>query len=202
MATDEMSLRAAELRRSSQLHRRWGWLLFFGVVQIVGGVLAIAVPAAASIAAAIIFGAVILVAGAFQLAHAFSVRKWSGVALQALGGLLYIAAGIVVLLFPVAGALTLAVVVAVLLIADGVVRIMLSSRLDRQEGRGWLIAAGVASALLGILLLIGWPLTGIWAIGILLGVNLLFSGAANCALAIGFRSLGAHELHHEPFARA
>jgi uncharacterized membrane protein HdeD (DUF308 family) len=155
MATDELSLREAELRRSSQLHRRWGWLLFLGIVQIVGGFLAFAVPAAASLAAAIIFGAVILVSGVFQLTHAFSVRKWSGVVLQAIGALLYIAAGIVVLLFPVAGVLTLTLVVAALLIAEGVVRIALASRLDRQEGRGWLLAAGIASAVVGILLLIG-----------------------------------------------
>jgi uncharacterized membrane protein HdeD (DUF308 family) len=90
--------------------------------------------------------------------------------------------------FPVSGAISLTILVAALLIADGVIRCALAYRLRPVQGWGWFLCAGVASAVVGILLLIGWPLTGLWALGLLLGVNLLFSGMTNGALAIAFRT--------------
>ena len=139
-------------------------------------------------AAVLIFGAVLLTSAIFHLVHAFKTRRWPGTLWYVLGGLLYGAAGVLVLLFPLGGALTLAVVVATLLIADGVLRALVASTLRPQAGWGWSLAAGVASVLLGIILFTGWPATAIWAIGLLLGINLLFSGATNAAVAIASRS--------------
>ncbi len=184
------------------LHRRWGWLLLLGIVQVIGGFIALAVPVAASLAAAIVFGAVLVVAGVFQLAHAFRVRTWKGVVLQSLGGLLYIGAGLLALLFPLTGALTLTIVVGALLVADGFVRSMLAYRLRPLDGWGWFLAAGVASTVVGIVLLVGWPLTGLWAIGLLLGVNLIFSGTMNSALAIALRKRWTRDPEHEPLKHA
>jgi uncharacterized membrane protein HdeD (DUF308 family) len=178
----------------SVIGRRWGWLLTLGIVQVICGALALAIPLAASLAAAIVFGAVLLVAGVFQAAHAFRVRTWKGVVLHALGALLYIAAGVLVLLFPLTGALTLTLVVGALLLADGVVRFALAFRLRPRDGWGWFLASGIASLLVGVLLLVGWPLTGLWAIGVLLGVNLIFSGVGNCALAFAFRTSHARSV--------
>ena len=201
MATDDSNVPDIELRSAMTLQRHWGWLLLLGIVQLIGGLFAFAIPAAASLAAAIVFGAVLLVAGVFQLVHAFSVRGWLGVTLQVLGGVLYIAAGLICLVFPLTGALTLTIIVGALLIADGVIRCVLASRVRPREGWGWFLAAGIASVALGLLLLLGWPLTGVWALGILLGVNLIFSGVANCALAVALRSRLARDPHHEALAR-
>ncbi len=177
----------------SVVQRRWGWLLVLGIAQIIAGAVALTIPAAASLAAAIVAGAAMLVAGIFQAVHAFSVRRWKGVVLQGLGALLYIVAGLAFLLFPVTGALTLTIAVGVLLIADGAVRYTLAYRLRPRDGWGWFLAAGIASTLVGILMLVGWPLTGVWALGILLGVNLIFSGVANCVLALTFRTRNARD---------
>jgi uncharacterized membrane protein HdeD (DUF308 family) len=190
----------ANPRHITSLQRRWGWLLLLGIVQIIGGVVALAVPVAASLAAVIVFGAVLIAAGVFQAVHAMNVRGWKGVVLQSLGALLYIVTGVLVLLFPLAGVLTLTVFLAALLIADGVVRCVLAYRLRPLDGWGWFLAAGIASAALGIILMIGWPLTGVWAIGVLLGLNLLYSGVTNGVLAFMFRARTAHDRdHHEPF---
>jgi uncharacterized membrane protein HdeD (DUF308 family) len=175
-------------RFSTLFQRRWGWLLALGLVQIISGAFALIIPVAASVAAAIVFGAVLLVSGVSQIVHAFSVRRWKGTVLHALGGLLYVAAGAFVLFFPVAGVLTLSVIVGTLLIADGVVRSMLAYRLKPADGWGWFLAGGMASTALGVLLLVGWPFAGFWAIGILLGAFLLFSGLSNCVLAFSFRA--------------
>src|SRR5690349_15255881 len=127
MATTTDSARAETmLARTRALERRWGWLLLLGIVQVICGALALAIPVAASLAAAIVAGALLLVAGIFQLIHAFSIRPWRGAALPIMGGVLYVVAGVLLLAFPVSGALTLTIVVAALMIADGVVRIILA----------------------------------------------------------------------------
>jgi uncharacterized membrane protein HdeD (DUF308 family) len=187
----------AEARSSTSLQRRWTGLLLLGIVQLIGGLFALAIPTVASFAAVIVFGAVLLAAGVFQAVQAFSVIGWKGRTMQALGALVYIVAGILALIFPMSGALTLTIVVAATLIADGAIRSMLAYRLRPAVGWGWFLAAGIASTFVGILLLIGWPLTGLWAIGVLLGVSLVFSGVTNCALAITLRARHVREPEHE-----
>src|SRR3979411_3487598 len=98
---------------------RWGWLLALGIVQIIAGGLAIAVPVVASLAAVGVFGAVLIVTAIMQIVHAFQVREWRRSAWYGLGGLLYGIAGVLVVLYPFGGALTLAVLIAILLIAEG-----------------------------------------------------------------------------------
>jgi uncharacterized membrane protein HdeD (DUF308 family) len=169
------------------LRERWGWLLVFGIAQIIAGVLAIAVPPAASLAAVLIFGWVLIVSAVFHVVHAFKVRKWPGFALHLLGGLLYAAAGVVVLLFPLGGALTLALLLAALFVAEGVVRTVMALKLRPGEGWGWFLAGAVASILLGVILFLGWPAAAIWAIGLLLGINLIVSGTMNTVIALAGR---------------
>ncbi len=175
------------------MERRWGWMLLLGLVQVIGGLIALTIPMAATLAAALVAGGVLLAAGAFQLVHALSIRPWRGALLPIIGGLLYIFAGVLLVAFPVSGALTLTMFVAVLLIAEGVVRIIVANRMRPVTGNGWLMAAGIASVIVGILMLVGWPLSGMWALGILLGINLLFTGSTNAALAIAFRARRSRE---------
>jgi uncharacterized membrane protein HdeD (DUF308 family) len=182
----------------TSLQRPWAALLLLGIVQLVCGALALVVPTAASVAAVAIFGALMLVSGVFQAVHAFTVKKWRGATLEAFGSLLYAVAGLLALMFPLTGALTLTIVVAVLLIGDGVARCALAYRLKPWDGWKWFLGAGIASVAVGLLLLLGWPLTGLWGIGILLGVNLLYSGVTHCMLAIAFRARTARALNREP----
>ena len=170
------------------MQRRWGWLLLLGVVELVCGAFALMVPVAASLAAVIVLGAVLVVSAVFQCIHAFTLRRSRGVIPQALGAILYLVAGILVFLHPVTGVLALTIIVGALLIVDGFVRCTLALSLEPRDGWGWFLAAGIASTAVGVLLLLGWPLTGLWAIGLLLGINLLFSGLINSGLAIRFRS--------------
>ena len=99
-------------------------MLALGIVQIIAGGIAIAVPVVASLAAVGVFGAVLIVTAIMQIAHAFKVRQWPRSAWYGLGGLLYVIAGVLVVLYPFGGALTLAVMIAILLIAEGSARIV------------------------------------------------------------------------------
>lgn len=168
--------------------RHWGWLLAFAIVQVIAGSFAIAIPTLASLVGVALFGWLMIVSSVFQIIHAFRVRKWPGFALHLLSGLLYAAAGLFVLVYPLPGLLALTLLLAALLLADGILRVVLASRVRRQqEGWGWILAGGIASVFLGGMLIVGWPAVALWAIGLLLGVNLVFGGAMNAALALACR---------------
>jgi uncharacterized membrane protein HdeD (DUF308 family) len=174
---------------AARLGERWGWLLALGIVQVAAGALAIAAPMLASLAAVLVLGSVLIASSIFHVIHAFKTRRWSGSVWYVLGGLLYAAAGVLVIAFPLGGVLTLAIIIATLLVAEGALRVLVATLLRPAPGWGWWLAAGVASVLLGVMLFLGWPAAAIWAVGLLLGVNLIFSGATHVALAITSRSM-------------
>ena len=173
---------------ATALGQRWGWLLALGIVQIIAGWIAIAIPVVASFAAVAIFSAVLLVTAMFQLIHAFRVRAWPRSAWYGLGGVFYAIAGLLVAINPISGALTLAVIIAILFIADGVLRVAFGTSVRPISGWGWLVAAGLCSIVVGVFLLIGWPATALWVTGLLLGVNLVFTGSMNVVLALASRT--------------
>jgi uncharacterized membrane protein HdeD (DUF308 family) len=173
---------------ATDLGHRWGWLLVLGIVQIIAGSIAIAIPVVASLAAVAIFGAVLIVSAIFQMIHAFRVRAWPRSAWYGLGGVFYLIAGLLVVIFPIPGMLTLAVMIAIMLIADGVLRVAFATSIRPVAGWGWLIAGGLGSIVVGVFLLLGWPATALWVTGLLLGVNLIFTGAMHAALALTSRT--------------
>jgi uncharacterized membrane protein HdeD (DUF308 family) len=173
---------------------RWRWLLVLGLVQLIAGGIAIAVPIVASLAAVAVLGAVLIVSAILQIAHAFKVRAWPRSAWYALGGLLYAIVGVLAVLYPFSGLLTLAVMIALLLIAEGSARIVFGTGVRPAPGWGWLVAAGISSIVVGVILLLGWPTTALWGVGLLLGINLIFTGAANVTLAVA----ASHPRHHAP----
>jgi uncharacterized membrane protein HdeD (DUF308 family) len=173
---------------ATDLGHRWGWLLVLGIVQIIAGSIAIAIPVVAALAAVAIFGAVLIVSAIFQMIHAFRVRAWPRSAWYGLGGVFYLIAGLLVMIFPIPGMLTLAVMIAILLIADGVLRVAFATSIRPVAGWGWLIAGGLGSIVVGVFLLLGWPATALWVTGLLFGVNLIFTGAMHAALALTART--------------
>jgi uncharacterized membrane protein HdeD (DUF308 family) len=173
---------------ATALGRRWGWLLVLGIVQIIAGWAAIAVPVVASFAAVAIFGALLMVTAIFQLIHAFKARSWPRSAWYGLGGVFYAVAGVLVAMYPVSGALALAVMIAILLIADGALRVGFAMAVRPVAGWGWVIAGGLGSIVVGVILLIGWPATALWVTGLLLGINLIFTGSMHVVLAFASRT--------------
>jgi uncharacterized membrane protein HdeD (DUF308 family) len=107
--------------------------------------------------------------------------------LSLLGGVLYVAAGVLALMFPLPSVLFLALCLATLLIADGITRVALASRIRKHEGWMWVLVGGAASFALGVLLIVAGPGAGLWALGLLLGMNLMLSGATNAVLALTCR---------------
>ena len=170
------------------LSRNWGWLLALGILMIILGVFAIAAPVVATLAVQIALGWILVVGGIAQGVHAFMVRSWGGFLLQLLSAALYLLIGILLLVNPVEGALALTFVLAVFLIVEGAFRIFLALRLRDHRGWGWILTSGLLSLVLGVLIWAEWPVAGLWVIGLLVGIQLLFTGWSLVMLALGARA--------------
>ena len=105
-----------------------------------------------------------------------------------LSGVLYAIGGILVVVYPLGGALTLAVLIAIVLIAEGALRVVFGMVVRPLDGWGWLIFGGFGSIVVGVILLIGWPVTALWVTGLLLGINLIITGVINATLALASRT--------------
>ena len=134
------------------LSRNWGWLLALGILMIILGVFAIGAPAVATIAVQIMLGWLLVIGGIAEGIHAFMAQGWRGFLLELLSAILYLAVGVLLLVNPVAGALALTVVLAVFLIVEGIFKVIMALRVRDHRGWGWLLASGILSLILGLLI--------------------------------------------------
>jgi uncharacterized membrane protein HdeD (DUF308 family) len=156
-----------------------------GILLIVLGVLAIMFPLVTTIAAKKFLGWLFLIGGIAQVVHAFSTRSWSEFLLDLLVGLLYALVGAWLAFFPLTGILTLTVLLAITFVLQGGAQIGMSFRMRPHSGWFWMLLAGIIAILAGAMIVAGLPSTATWAVGILVGVNLLTSGWAYLILALG-----------------
>lgn len=160
-----------------------GWFIFLGVVMIIAGALAIMFPFVTTLAAKIFLGWLFIIGGVVQVVHAFSTKTWSEFAFDLVIGILYIIVGAWLAFLPFSGIITLTVLLAVLFIIEGVMEIGMGYRLRPKGGWVWLVVSGIIAIAAGILVLLGLPSTATWAIGLLVGINLIFSGFSYVFLA-------------------
>lgn len=168
--------------------RSTGWSIFLGVLLLLGGLLAIIVPFIAGVAASIFFGWLILLGGAAHLVYAWSERGAAAILWQILIGIVYVVAGLYMLLMPVAGVAALTLVLAFYITLEGIFEIVTFSLIRRLRGAAWFLVDGIVSLALAALILFRWPSSSFWAVGILVGISLLFSGVARLMTPIGLRS--------------
>ena len=174
----------------STIREHFTLFLIEGIVLIVLGALAILLPPIATIAVTIILGWIFLVSGIMGLVATFGARGAPGFWWALVSAVLAIAAGLVLLVQPASGALSLTLVMIAFFIVEGVATIMYALEHRRElSGRWeWMLASGIIDLTLAAIILTGFPGTAAWALGLLLGVNLLFGGTALVAMALQARS--------------
>ncbi len=182
-----------EIRRSLRhelvaIRRRWVWLLALGIVLVVVGTIAIGMPLVTTLATALTIGVLLLLGGGVQLVGAFWTRDWSGFFLMLLMGVLYIVLGLLFVRQPIQAAEALTLLLACTLMVSGVFRIV-GSLVHRFHQWGWIFFGGVLNLALGIMIWLQWPISGFWAIGLFVGIDMLFSGWTWIMLALRLRSL-------------
>lgn len=164
-----------------------GWSIGLSVLMILGGILAIVIPPAAGIAVLVVVAWLLMLGGAAHLVFAWYTRTAGGVIWELLLGLLYIFVGVYALLHPAAGLASLTLVLAVYLFVEGVLELILSFRLRPLPGSSWLLFDGIITLILAILIWRSWPSSSEWVIGTLVGISMLFSGAARLSLSLAAR---------------
>jgi uncharacterized membrane protein HdeD (DUF308 family) len=155
----------------------WWWFALLGIVLIAGGTFMLGNLTAATIVSTIFIGAAALVLGAFQIVKAFNTSGWGGALMSGALGALYVLAGVVLWWNPIAGAISLTLVLAAMLVASGLVRLWLAYEHWHVMG-GLLTLSGVIAILAGLVIFSGWPSTGLWVLGLCLAIDVLFQGFA------------------------
>lgn len=171
------------------LQRSWKALMAIGVVAIVIGCIAILVPAVASVGTAIFIGWILVIAGAFLIAGAFMAHSVGSVILRLLWALLTVIVGLWLIVEPHNGTLTLTLVLGIYFLFMGITRIAVAFAARGQEGAGIVGLSGVAGLLIGILVLAKFPSSADWAIGLLVGIDLIFAGWTLTSVALVGRDL-------------
>lgn len=175
-------LRNSVLSQVQELSKRWGWLLAFGILLVIVGILALAAPFVATAAGVAFIGFMLLLGGIFELILAFTSRRWRGFSLHLLVGILGGMVGLMMLIHPGYGAAAITLLLALLFLGGGIVRIV-DALAERFPNWGLSLAAGIVSALLGIFVLAAWPVSSILLIGVVIGVELLVRGATWITMA-------------------
>jgi uncharacterized membrane protein HdeD (DUF308 family) len=170
------------------LQKGWGWLLGLGILLAVLGVLLIAAPALGTLAVDLLVAWFLIIGGVAQAVHAFMEKAWRGFLLELASGVLFLVVGGLLLFYPMAGAQALTLVLAAFLLVEGIVRIAMALRLRPAPGWGWLLFGGIMAVILALLIWVQWPASGLLVLGLLIGINFLFTGWSLIMVAIAVRS--------------
>jgi uncharacterized membrane protein HdeD (DUF308 family) len=189
MSTNNADLDKLRASVTNSLHTHWKLFLFEGIVLLVLGILAIVVPQIATIAVAVFIGWLLLVSGVVGLVATFRMRSAPGFAWSLLSGIIGIVAGILLLRSPVTGALSLTLILTVFLAIEGVVSILFALEHKRELSGRWgvMLFSGLVDLFLAGIIFKGLPGTAAWAIGLLIGINMVFGGSALIAMALHAR---------------
>lgn len=170
------------------VRRNWRWVLASGIAFVALGSMAFAYSVLVTLASVFVLGWALLFGGLFQAIHAFKVSKWNGFLLELLLAILYVVVGLMMVAHPEAGAMSLTLLIGAFFLVGGLFRIFAGTMLH-PPGRAWLLLSGAVTLLLGTLIWVEWPVSGLWVIGTFVAIDMLFSGTWLIMLAVNVRRL-------------
>jgi uncharacterized membrane protein HdeD (DUF308 family) len=176
------------IRVTPEMIHHWGWFLAFGIVLLVLGIAAIVRSVTATVASMYFFGWLLVLASIFEFVSAFMVGNWGGFFLHLLIAILFGITGVLMLVRPVMSAESLTLVMSVFFLIAGLYQ-LIAALWAHLPGWGWHALSGVVTTVMGILVLVGWPATGLWVIGLFVGIELIFYGWAWISLAINLHKM-------------
>jgi uncharacterized membrane protein HdeD (DUF308 family) len=166
---------------------RSGWFTALGILMIILGAIAIGAPFMTGVAVSLLIGWLLIVSGVAHAFHGFKATGWRGGLVQFLCALLYLGVGIMMITRPVAGLLALTMTVLVYFIVSGIFKIILAIRTENLPQRGWVTLSGILSLVLAIYVGAQFPESAMWVIGLLFGIEMMFSGWAFVMIAMAAR---------------
>jgi uncharacterized membrane protein HdeD (DUF308 family) len=190
MSGDKIDVRQTEAAVTNALRAHWKFFLIEGIVLLLLGAVAVCVPPLATVAVEVLIGWLILLSGVLGLVMTFQTRGSPGFGWSLLSAVIGIAAGIVLLAWPLSGVFSLTVMLTIFLMLEGIASIMYALAHRREATSRWelMLVSGIVDLILAGLIFAGLPGTAAWAIGLIVGINLLFGGVALIGLALQARS--------------
>lgn len=167
------------------LQNAWGWFLGLGIAMVFVGTAAIVFSGIATLAMTFVLGWLLIIGGIAQGVHSFFARQWGGFFMQILAAFLYLVVGVMLLANPIGGVVTLTLLITVFFAFEGAFKILTAFQMRPTENWGWVLFSGILAFVLAGIIWAGWPGDAIWVVGLLVGVNILFSGWATIMLALG-----------------
>ena len=191
MSTNRSDLNRIQVAVATSLHAHWLFFLIEGIILLALGLAAIVLPPLATIAIEVIIGWLLLVSGIVGLITTLRMRRVAGFWWSLLSAILGIAAGFVLLRWPLSGALSLTLILTVFFVIEGVASIFYALEHKRElSGRwSWMLTSGALDLILGGIIFLGLPGTAAWAIGLLVGINMVFGGLAVITMALHARTI-------------
>jgi len=194
VSTNQPDIERIQREVATSLHEHWGLYLVEGIILVILGVAAFVLPPIATLAVEILLGWLFLICGITGLVTTFWMRQAPGFWWSLISAILAIAAGIVLLLWPLSGVVSLTLVLIVYFMIEGVASILFALEHRRElSGRwGWMLVSGITDLILAAIIMAGLPGTAAWALGLLVGINMVFGGTALIGMALHARENDPH----------
>jgi uncharacterized membrane protein HdeD (DUF308 family) len=174
-----------------QAGKRSLWFVVLGVIMLAAGLFAAADLLMATFVSVLMVGAMMIVGGLVEIVHAFGVRTWGGFTLWLLTGILYAAAGLLTFYNPLFATAVITLMIAASLVAAGAVRIWAGFTQLGSSGWGWIVAGGIVTLVVGLIIMLRWPINSLWVLGIFLAVDLMLQGVSYVTYGLGFKRSSA-----------
>jgi uncharacterized membrane protein HdeD (DUF308 family) len=185
---DSLTQRPLGVHEFQHLRSNWRWFALLGALLVFCGTVAVIFPFLSSVAVIDVLAVVFLIAGVATIVGSFWTGKWSGLLVHLLVGILYVVTGFIITERPLMTILVITIFIAVSFIVSGAFRI-LAAMLIRFPQWGWSLLNGAVSMLMGIIIYRHLPISAMWVIGLLVGLEMLFSGWTWIMLGLAIRNL-------------
>jgi uncharacterized membrane protein HdeD (DUF308 family) len=170
------------------IKENWAWFLGLGLFLIVLGALAAGAAVYTTFLTVFFLGLLLAVGGITQLIYSFWTKDWSGFFYSLLSGLLYLIIGALFIFKPAQAAAALTLLIGALFAVSGLFKIIASIAV-RMEHWGWVLFSGIISLILGVMILAEWPLSGLWIIGLFVGIDLMIYGWLSVLVSLTLKNI-------------
>ena len=180
----------ASTKEMNTTNHNWGWLLGLGILFVFLGCIGLGMEIGLTLVSMYFFAALLLISSVSHMVDVFKHQEWKGVVWQALIAVLYLAGACAVFYDPFLASAVITAILAGVLIVIGITRITMAMSLKDSTGWGWLMIAGITALILGILILMQWPVSGLWVIGMFIAIDMIVNGWTYIFIALAVRSAG------------
>ena len=181
-------IQALDIQVPAEIIHNWGWFLIFGIGLVALGVAAVVRSVAATVVSMLFFGWLLVIAAGIEVAQTVMVGQWAGMFQHLLGAVLFGVVGLLIVWRPVVTAEILTLLMGAFFLVAGLFQIVAPVMISLPDW-GWHVLNGIITLVLGVVVLAQWPVSGLWVIGLFIGIELIFYGIAWIALALHLHAI-------------